>query len=129
MPGWRDVPPPDLAALADAVRALDAGGSSDAPVAADQIALGARAYAAHCVQCHGSAGDGRGSAASALHVVPTDFRAQRPSLSIALRALTAGVEGTQMAPWTDRLSDTEILAVAHYVRSLFQSEGAVGRAQ
>jgi mono/diheme cytochrome c family protein len=128
MPGWRDVPPSDLAALADAVRTLDAN-SSDALGAPDEITLGARAYAANCVQCHGSGGDGRGTAASELRVVPTDFRAQRPSLSIALRALTLGVEGTQMAPWTDRLNDAELLAVAHYVRSLFQSDGAVRRVQ
>lgn len=128
MPGWRDLAPSDLATLADSVRALDSS-SVDTPVALDQIALGARAYAANCVQCHGSGGDGRGSAAAELRVVPTDFRAQQPSLPTALRALTRGVEGTQMAPWTDRLSDTELLAVAHYVRSLFQSDGAVGRAQ
>ena len=128
MPGWRDVPPSDLAALADTVRTLDSS-ASDTPVAPDQILMGARAYAANCVQCHGSGGDGRGTAASELRVAPTDFRAQRPSLSIAVRALTLGVEGTQMAPWTDRLSDAEILAVAYYVRSLFQSDGGVGTVQ
>jgi mono/diheme cytochrome c family protein len=128
MPAWRDLPPSELAALADAVRALDSS-TIDTQVPSEQIALGARAYAANCAQCHGGGGDGRGTAAPELRVSPTDFRAQRPSLSIALRALTLGVEGTQMAPWTDRLSDAELTAVAHYVRSLFQSDRSTGRGQ
>jgi mono/diheme cytochrome c family protein len=123
MPAWRDHSPADLAALTDAVLAFDAT-APDAPVAADELALGARVYAANCVQCHGAAGDGRGSAASELRIAPTDFRAQRPSLSVAVRALAAGIEGTQMAPWVDRLSDAERLAAARYVRSLFQGDGA-----
>jgi mono/diheme cytochrome c family protein len=30
--------------------------------------------------------------------------------------------GTRMAVWSDRLSEDEILAVSHYVRSLYQGE-------
>jgi cytochrome c oxidase cbb3-type subunit 2/cytochrome c oxidase cbb3-type subunit I/II len=123
MPAWRDHSPADLAALADEVSAFDVSAPA-APVTADELALGARVYAAHCVQCHGAAGDGRGSAASELRIAPTDFRSQRPSLAFTVRALAVGIEGTQMAPWVDRLSDAEQLASAHYVRSLFQGEGA-----
>jgi mono/diheme cytochrome c family protein len=123
MPAWRDHSPADLAALTDAVLAFDVT-APDAPVAPDELALGARVYAANCVQCHGAAGDGRGSAAAELRIAPTDFRTQRPSLSLAVRALAAGIEGTQMAPWVDRLSDAERLAAARYVRSLYQGDGA-----
>jgi cytochrome c oxidase cbb3-type subunit II len=127
MQAWRDQPPADLAALADAVLGFDAG-APDATVAPDELALGARVYAANCVQCHGTDGDGRGIAAAELRIAPTDFRAQRPSLALAVRALAMGVEGTQMAPWNDRLSGDEQRAVAHYVRSLFEGDASGGRA-
>jgi mono/diheme cytochrome c family protein len=76
-------------------------------------------FTAHCVQCHGTTGDGRGAAAPELRIAPADFRSQRPSLALAVSAITNGVEGTQMAPWTGRLTGEERLAAAHYVRSLF----------
>jgi mono/diheme cytochrome c family protein len=122
MQAWRDYPLADLAALADYVRSLDTTTDRD-PVAAEQVAPGADVYASNCVQCHGAAGDGRGPAVGELRIAPTDFRAQRPSLATAVRALETGVAGTQMAPWTDRLSDERRVAVAHYVRSLFQGDG------
>jgi len=123
MPAWRDHSSADLATLVEAVRAFDVS-APEAPVAIGELALGARVYAANCVQCHGAAGDGRGSAAAELRIAPTDFRAQRPSLAVAVQALAVGIAGTQMAPWVDRLSDAERLAAARYVRSLFQGDGA-----
>jgi cytochrome c oxidase cbb3-type subunit 2/cytochrome c oxidase cbb3-type subunit I/II len=125
MQAWRDYPPADLAALAEYVRSVDATADRE-PVAAEQLALGADVYTANCVQCHGAAGDGRGAAVAELRIAPTDFRAQRPSLATAARALAMGVAGTQMAPWTDRLSDEQRMAVARYVRSLFQGDGDGG---
>ena len=84
------------------------------------LALGARVYQANCIQCHGTNGDGRGTAVSELTVRPTDFRRQQASLSASLRVLHEGMIGTRMALWTDRLQPDEIVAVAHYVRSLYQ---------
>ena len=84
------------------------------------LAVGARVYEANCIQCHGVNGDGRGTAVAELVVAPTDFRRQQASLAASLRALREGMLGTRMAPWTDRLNADEILAVAHYVRSLYQ---------
>jgi mono/diheme cytochrome c family protein len=72
------------------------------------------------VQCHGEHGDGNGNAVRELPIVPTDFRGERPSLAESLRALRNGVEGTPMAPWTGRLSEPELSAVAYYVRGFFQ---------
>ena len=40
--------------------------------------------------------------------------------------LRNGVEGTSMAPWTDRLSDDEIVAVSHFVRQFFGTAGPSG---
>ena len=82
--------------------------------------IGTRVYAANCAQCHGVDGDGRGSAADALPMAPTNFHTQRPSLDHSLRALRNGVDGTPMAPWSGRLGADEMLAVAHYVRGFYE---------
>lgn len=118
MPAWRDYPLDDLAALAASVRALAA--VREEPTLPVHLAeIGARVYAANCAQCHGAEGDGLGSAADALPMAPTSFRAQRPTLNHSLQTLRNGVEGTPMAPWSGRLGTDEMLAVAHYVRGLY----------
>jgi len=38
-----------------------------------------------------------------------------------LRILQNGIEGTSMVPWGDRLGEGEMVAVVHYIRSLFGS--------
>jgi mono/diheme cytochrome c family protein len=121
MSAWRDHPVEDLAAIAQVVRGLYVK-REEADLPANLTGLGAVVYEANCVQCHGAAGDGRGSAADELVVAPTDFRNQRPSLSASLRALRNGIEGTRMAVWTDRLNPAELLAVAHYVRGFYQGD-------
>ena len=121
MPAWRDHSPADLSAIAAIVKGF---GSTlpTPPVPQNLEETGARVYAANCVQCHGSQGDGRGSAASELTMAPTNFREQRPTLDRSLRALREGVDGTPMAPWTSRLSTAEMLAVAYHVRGFFTPE-------
>jgi mono/diheme cytochrome c family protein len=127
MSAWRDHPVADLAAMAAAVQSLSIVGPTEAPPEA-MLALGARVYEANCIQCHGVNGDGRGTAVAELVVAPTDFRRQQASLAANLRALREGMIGTRMATWTDRLNAGEILAVAHYVRSLYQ-DAPTGREQ
>ena len=119
MPAWRDLPVAQLAALAARVRSFRVTEPARA-VTGEQLALGENVYNAHCVQCHGEAGDGRGFAAFELPVLPTDFTGQRPSVDYSLAVLRNGVDGTSMAPWTDRLNDEEILAVTHYLRGFFE---------
>jgi mono/diheme cytochrome c family protein len=125
MPGWRDLPPADLAALAAAVRTLHRPAAETA-LPEGLETLGARVYAENCVQCHGETGAGDGFGAAKLTVPPADLRGQRPSLAESLRVLRTGIDGTQMAPWTSRLSEAEIVAVAHYVRRFYQDETATG---
>lgn len=79
-------------------------------------------FAANCAQCHGEAGAGDGFSASRLAVPPANFQAQQPTLDYALRAIAGGVAGTPMAPWTARINEQELLAVAHYIRSLYQGD-------
>ncbi len=121
MQAWRDLPLDDLAALARVVRGFEA--PREGPVPDTLRALGRRVYEENCVQCHGVGGRGDGSAAAELTVAPTSFREQRPSLNQSLRVLRTGIDGTRMAAWTGRLSEAEIVAVANYVRVLFEPDG------
>ena len=91
-----------------------------APPSADLIAAGAVVFAKHCSHCHGNDGAGDGFSAAQLSVPPANFQQQQPTLDYALRAIAGGVEGTPMAPWTTRLSEQDMLAVAHYVRSVYK---------
>jgi mono/diheme cytochrome c family protein len=54
-----------------------------------------------------------------LAMAPASFTRQRPTLAHALSVLRNGIEGSPMAPWTTRLSDAELVAVAHYVRGFY----------
>jgi cbb3-type cytochrome c oxidase subunit II len=119
MQGWRDFSSEDRASLAQAVREFHTAQQEPA-LPPNIVDLGARVYAANCAQCHGEHGAGDGSAVSELRITPADFRGARPSLAESLRALRNGVEGTQMGPWTGRLSEAELSAVAYYVRGFFQ---------
>ena len=121
MQAWRDHPVEDLAALAGVVRGFSST-ATDTALTPTLIELGERVYAENCVQCHGVDGGGAGTAADEIRVAPTDFRRQRPSLTESLRALRTGIDGTPMAPWTDRLSEAELLSVAQYVRSFFETD-------
>ena len=119
MQAWRDLPTQDLAALARAVGGFYVA-QQQPTVPVDLLDLGARVYKANCAQCHGDAGAGDGSAVGELRITPADFRGARPSVAESLRALRNGVEGTQMAPWTGRLSEAELSAVAYYVRGFYK---------
>ena len=127
MPAWRDHSLDDLAALVAAVRALGpsqvAGGlqasGTEPALPATLMELGRRAYRDNCVQCHGERGDGSGSAGGALSIAPSDLTRQRPTLARTVETLRGGIPGTPMAPWTSRLTDAELIAVAQYVRTLY----------
>jgi mono/diheme cytochrome c family protein len=118
MPAWRDQPPANLAALAAVVHDF-AAVAAESPPPPDVMTLGTETYRTHCAECHGISGAGNGFAASELPIAPTDFRSRRASTAENLRVLTNGIEGTSMAPWTDRLSGAELIAVAQYVRTFF----------
>lgn len=123
MPAWRDLPVSDLAAVARVVRGLHTP-QAEPKLPEDIQELGAKTYAANCAQCHGEKGAGDGSAAGQFALAPVDFRRQRPTLAQSLRTLRNGIDGTEMAPWTGRLSEAELSAVAYYARSFFEGEGA-----
>lgn len=121
MPAWRDLSTNQLIALASAVQDFSQV-QQDAPNAALSI-QGASVYAQHCAECHGDNGAGDGFAAAQLLIAPTDFRGVRASFAERVKVLENGVAGTSMAPWTDRLSSSEITAVAHYIGEFFAGNG------
>ncbi len=118
MPAWRDQTPENLAALLNIVKGFSITGT---PVnaGANDLLLGEQIYTENCIQCHGLFGNGDGFAASELAIAPTDFRNQRPSIAESIRVLQNGIDGSPMAPWNDRLSPDEMLAVTHYLREFF----------
>ena len=119
MPAWRDLPVQDLGALAQVVRGFHAA-QTEATASKEVMDMGAQVYADNCAQCHGEKGAGDGSAANQFPVAPSSLQTARASYDETLRALHNGVDGTPMAPWTSRLSDAELSAVAYYVRGFFQ---------
>lgn len=118
MPAWRDLPASDRSALAAYVTSQHRP-TPEPSLPPDILDLGERVYRANCTQCHGEHGGGDGSAVSELRMAPTNFQLVRPSIAESLRTVRNGVEGTQMAPWTGRLSEAELSAVAYYVRTFF----------
>jgi mono/diheme cytochrome c family protein len=121
MPAWRELPPDDRAALAAAVRGLySAQPEPNIPQAT--LDLGAQVYKANCAQCHGDNGRGDGSAVGELRIVPADLGGVRPTVARSLRVLREGIEGTQMAPWTSRLGEAELSAVAYYIRGFYRGD-------
>ena len=125
MPGWRDHSPAQLAALVQVIQSF----SKIEPIPSDSnTTLGAEVFQTHCAECHGEAGDGNGFAVANLPIPipPTDFTRERLSMAASLRVLNQGVAGTTMAPWGDRLSETEIRSVANYLQTLYQPETGAG---
>ena len=118
MPAWRDLSRDVLAALAVTVQGLHRA-EAEPEVTPEQLVLGESVYRDNCVQCHGSDGGGAGFAADRLPVQPTDFRRVRPDIGESVRVLNNGIDGTPMAPWTDRLDQDDILAVTHYLRRFY----------
>jgi cbb3-type cytochrome c oxidase subunit II len=119
MPAWRDLPLQDLSAVAEVVRGFHSA-EAEPTVPQDVIDLGGKIYAARCAQCHGESGAGDGPAVDQFPIAASNFRAQRLNLDDTLRVLRNGVDGTPMAPWTRELSESEISAVAFYVRGLYR---------
>jgi mono/diheme cytochrome c family protein len=125
MPAWRDLTTEDRSAIAHAVRSFHRR-QDELPIEPALAELGGAVYASHCVQCHGFRGAGDGIAARELRVQPTNFQLQRPSLAGTLQALRHGIDGTTMAVWAGRLSEVELMAVAHYVRRFYEGDDIAG---
>lgn len=121
MPAWRGLSRSQLAELASHVSSFSEVETSIA--SSESLQSGQVLFMTHCAECHGDDGDGNGFAARSLPIPirPSDFTRERLTHAESLRVLRSGVAGTAMAPWGDRLSVSDMEAVSHYLRSLFES--------
>jgi len=83
-------------------------------------AKGKNTYAANCMACHGTAGDGNGPAAMALDPKPVDFTnpafwKDRKDEDVKA-SVKAGRPGTTMAPFP-QLSDEQLSDLVAYLRT------------
>lgn len=82
---------------------------------------GEAVYVDQCVSCHGEEGNGDGAAARFLESQPRDFTAGEWKFATegTVEALTEvvrdGIDDTAMTPFSDMLTDEEIVAVVTYV--------------
>lgn len=89
--------------------------------------LGKRTYQIACSPCHGTDGDGNAPAAKALNPRPRDFskgaykfRSTFPGVlptdEDLQKTISQGIPGTSMPAWKNILSESEIDAVAQYLK-------------
>jgi len=108
---------------------------SDLPVAPkpavtpDLLVRGKEIYAQNCVACHGEKGDGKGLCSAFLIPPPRNFinakyrirstpSGNLPTDEDLFRAVSLGVIGTAMPPWTRMLNETDRWAVVEYIKTL-----------
>lgn len=77
------------------------------------VGEGQELYDAYCVVCHGGLGEGQ-----PMGKPLTDTTANRLSDADLIAVINDGRSGTGMAAWGSSLSETEILDIASYIRTL-----------
>jgi len=121
----------DLRAMASFLRELpqhQPPAREPARAGSDALALGARIYKAQCAECHGEQGEGGGTAYPPLAGHRTATMASGANLVKVI--LTGGFPPTTsgnprpygMPPFDQDLTDTEIAAVASFVRSAWGNQ-------
>jgi mono/diheme cytochrome c family protein len=90
-----------------------------------ETASGEAVYTANCATCHGDGGTGSGPAAVGLEPPPADMTDGQwttgdGSLGAIRNTIVNGSPGTAMIAWQGTLTESEIQAVAEYVRSMGQ---------
>jgi len=106
---------------------------SAGPVGRNQAKVERGLYRKHCIQCHGTSGDGKGPVSALLAPYPRDFRrgsfkfkstpiGKKPTHADLVRTLENGLPGTAMPAFRSlKLSKDfaeDIDALVHYVRFL-----------
>lgn len=87
------------------------------------VIRGKTLYARHCLECHGSGGQGDGPAAASLKIPAADFHRFRSFLKSdeeLLRTIEHGIVFSPMHSWRGQLTDEEMQDVLAYVRLLSQ---------
>ncbi len=121
MPAWRALPQQQLSALAAYVQSLH-GPVKVPTLSSESVQRGSQVFMQNCAPCHGVAGDGKGTAASALIPEPADFRLKQPGFEYIMQVLSSGIPGTGMPAWKDQIPEQDRRALAIFVRSLFKAD-------
>lgn len=124
MPAWRTLPLEDLSALAAYVHSLHQP-TKAADASPESLQRGNQVFQQNCAPCHGTAGDGKGTAASTLTPEPANFKLKRPNFEYILQVLSDGIPGTGMPAWKAQISEADRKALADYVRSLFNGDSMI----
>ncbi|QPJ64961.1 MAG: cytochrome c [Candidatus Nitrohelix vancouverensis] len=89
-------------------------------LAETELEQGQRLFSKHCKVCHGEQGDGLTFAANALSPPPRNFLTETSRKELTrqriLESIQNGRKGTAMMPWKSVLTETEIQALASYIR-------------
>jgi len=92
---------------------------------AESFETGKNIYEANCSACHGITGSGDGPGSAALNPKPRNYKKDGFKYGSALdevkRTIEEGIEGTDMPPWAEVLTDEQITQVAEYVKTLAAS--------
>ena len=100
---------------------------------AEQLEHGRIVYSEQCASCHGQEGKGDGSAARFLDPKPRDFTtaewkyAGGGTVEEIAGVVTEGIDDSAMTPFSDVLSEEQIIAVATYVVNVLVSGGYKSR--
>lgn len=118
MPAWRQLEKSDLEDVTTYVQSLQ---NKPVLVTASPVDMAAAAqiYQAHCVSCHGVAGQGNGPAAGALKPTPVNFHVRQPSAQRIWTALEEGIPGSAMPQWKTTLSDDQRRLLIPYLQQMY----------
>jgi len=119
MPSWRGLAHPDLEALSAYVLTLHTAVQPDQP-SKEALTHGNQVFQKNCAQCHGERGDGKGPTATTLLPEPASFKLKQPDFDYVLQVVSEGIPGTAMPSWKNQLSQSDLQALAGFVRSLFE---------
>src|ERR1019366_5457802 len=119
MPSWRNLPLSDLNGLATYVQTLHPSVSPN-NAAPEVSGRGRTLFSQACAPCHGVLGDGKSATAATLAPAPTNLKLEQPDSDYVLRVLRDGIPGTAMPVWKDQISESDRVALAGFVRSLYE---------
>lgn len=96
------------------------------PPTAEIVKEAPSVYESKCSKCHGEKGDGRGSATKGLDVKPRNYTNKSVMEKIPdgqlfwIIANGSDPEATEMGPYKKKLSEEQMWALVHYIRTFTQ---------
>ena len=96
------------------------------PPSAEVVKEAPSVYVSKCSKCHGDKGDGKGSATKGLDVKPRNYTNKSVMEKISdgqlfwIIANGSDPEATEMGPYKKKLSEEQMWALVHYIRTFTQ---------